>query len=81
MALLPVALFTRELQQGRLVQPFALELQRGAYWLTHLQSRSATAAMQAFAQWLLAQAHSASAGLPAPDAAVPEAKQTPFEDH
>jgi LysR family transcriptional regulator of beta-lactamase len=37
--------------------------------------------MQAFAQWLLAQAHSASAGLPAPDAAAPEAKHAPFEDH
>lgn len=55
MALLPVALFTRELQQGRLVQPFALELHRGAYWLTHLQSRTPTAAMQAFGQWLLEQ--------------------------
>lgn len=56
-ALLPVALFTRELQQGRLVQPFALELHRGAYWLTHLQSRTPTAAMQAFGQWLLEQIH------------------------
>jgi LysR family transcriptional regulator, regulator of gene expression of beta-lactamase len=56
MALLPVKMFTRELQQGRLVQPFVLELHRGAYWLTHLQSRSETAAMQAFRQWLQAQA-------------------------
>ena len=56
-ALLPVALFTRELQQGRLVQPFALELHRGAYWLTHLQSRTPTAAMQACGQWLLEQTH------------------------
>ena len=56
MALLPVKMFTRELQLGRLVQPFALELHRGAYWLTHLQSRSPSAAMQAFGQWLLAQA-------------------------
>lgn len=56
-ALLPVALFTRELQQGRLVRPFALELHRGAYWLTHLQSRTPTAAMQAFGQWLLEQTH------------------------
>ncbi len=55
-ALLPVRLFTRELQQGRLVQPFALELQRGAYWLTRLQSRSPSPAMQAFQQWLQAQA-------------------------
>lgn len=55
-ALLPVALFTRELQQGRLVQPFALELHRGSYWLAHLQSRSPTAAMQAFERWLQEQA-------------------------
>ncbi|MDP3226736.1 MAG: LysR family transcriptional regulator [Acidovorax sp.] len=55
-ALLPVALFTRELRQGRLVQPFALELPRGAYWLTRLQSRGTSAAMQAFQQWLLTQA-------------------------
>jgi LysR family transcriptional regulator of beta-lactamase len=56
MALLPVNMFTRELQQGRLVQPFALELRRGAYWLTRLQSRPATSAMTAFSAWLMAQA-------------------------
>ena len=55
MALLPVTMFTRELQQGRLVQPFALELHRGAYWLTHLQSRTVTEAMAAFSAWLRAQ--------------------------
>jgi LysR family transcriptional regulator of beta-lactamase len=60
MALLPVNMFTRELQQGRLVQPFALELRRGAYWLTRLQSRPATPAMAAFSAWLLAQASSSS---------------------
>ena len=54
-ALLPVALFARELQQGRLVRPFAQELHHGAYWLTRLQSRSESAAMRAFRQWLHAQ--------------------------
>lgn len=54
-ALLPVKLFARELAQERLVQPFALELARGAYWLTRLQSRPTTMAMQAFRQWLLMQ--------------------------
>ena len=61
MALLPVEMFARELQQGRLAQPFAQELHRGAYWLTRLQSRPATGAMTAFRDWLLAQA-SAGAG-------------------
>lgn len=58
MALLPVCMFERELRQGRLVQPFALQLERGAYWLTHLQSRPATGAMVAFSDWLMAQARS-----------------------
>ncbi|MBO9678391.1 MAG: LysR family transcriptional regulator [Acidovorax sp.] len=52
-ALLPVRMFTRELQQGRLAQPFALELARGGYWLTRLKSRPPTAALEAFRGWLL----------------------------
>lgn len=55
-ALLPVKLFQRELTQERLVQPFSLELSKGAYWLTRLQSRAPTIAMQAFQQWLLPEA-------------------------
>ena len=55
MALLPVCMFTRELRQGRLVQPFAQELHQGAYWLTRLQSRTQTVAMTAFRDWLLSQ--------------------------
>ena len=57
-ALLPVRMFARELRQGRLVQPFAQQLHRGAYWLTRLQSRPATGAMAAFSGWLTAQARS-----------------------
>lgn len=54
-ALLPVRLFARELQQGRLVQPFAqTEIAVGAYWLTRLHSRTPGPAMQAFRDWLLA---------------------------
>ena len=56
MALLPVRMFARELRQGRLVQPFSLELDRGAYWLTRLQSRPSTGAMAEFRVWLLSQA-------------------------
>ncbi|MBU0829194.1 MAG: LysR family transcriptional regulator [Gammaproteobacteria bacterium] len=56
MALLPVNMFERELQQGRLVRPFAQALHRGAYWLTRLQSRPSTSAMAAFSTWLMAEA-------------------------
>jgi len=59
-ALLPVRMFTRELRQGRLVQPFTQELHRGAYWLTRLQSRTLTDAMVAFRDWLIVHAHSGS---------------------
>lgn len=57
-ALLPVPMFSRELRQGRLVQPYAQLLHRGGYWLTRLQSRPQTAAMAAFAGWLLERADS-----------------------
>ena len=53
-ALAPPSMFVRELQQGRLVQPFALEVDVGGYWLTRLLSREPTPAMQAFSNWLLA---------------------------
>ena len=55
-ALLPVAMFTRELQQGGLVQPFAIETAVGSYWLTSLRSKRLTGGMQAFKAWLLANA-------------------------
>ncbi|MNH40648.1 HTH-type transcriptional activator AmpR [compost metagenome] len=52
-ALLPVRMFARELQQGRLVQPFKTEVSNGRYWLTRLKSRPETSAMQAFHAWLV----------------------------
>lgn len=61
-ALLPVRLFERELRQRRLVQPFAIEVDTGRYWLTRLQSRPASAAMQAFRAWVLAEAGTGAAG-------------------
>ena len=54
-ALLPTSMFEHMLQQGRLVRPFAHEVDTGAYWLTHLKSRPASGALQVFRQWLLAQ--------------------------
>lgn len=53
-ALLPVNLFGRELQSGRLVQPFKVQIENGSYWLTSLKSRRATRAMAVFRQWMLA---------------------------
>jgi len=52
-ALLPVRMFARELQQGRLVRPFEAEVSNGRYWLTRLKSRPVTQAMLAFTAWLL----------------------------
>lgn len=51
-ALLPVAMFSREIDQGVLVQPFAHEISLGSYWLTSLKSKKPTAAMMAFEEWL-----------------------------
>lgn len=51
-ALAPPSMFRRELDCGRLVQPFALETNVGAYWLTRLLSRPATPAYTAFGDWL-----------------------------
>lgn len=52
-ALLPVSLFTRELQAGRLVRPFAIEIENGSYWLTRLKSKRTTLAMNVFRDWML----------------------------
>jgi LysR family transcriptional regulator of beta-lactamase len=43
-ALLPARMFEHMLQQGRLVRPFAHEVDTGAYWLTYLKSRQASSA-------------------------------------
>lgn len=54
-ALLPARMFEHMLQQGRLVRPFAHEVDTGAYWLTYLKSRQASSALQTFRQWLMNQ--------------------------
>jgi len=54
-ALLPARMFEHMLQQGRLVRPFAHEVDTGAYWLTYLKSRQASSALQTFRHWLLTQ--------------------------
>ena len=55
-ALLPVAMFARELARGRLVRPFNTDVSIGDYWLTSLKSRAETDAMRAFRSWIVAAA-------------------------
>jgi LysR family transcriptional regulator of beta-lactamase len=55
-ALAPPCMFQRELQQGRLAQPFELAVDVGGYWLTRLLSKAPTPAMLAFRAWLLSVA-------------------------
>lgn len=51
-AIAPARMFSHQLDSGRLVAPFGTEINLGGYWLTRLQSKSETAAMREFAQWL-----------------------------
>jgi LysR family transcriptional regulator of beta-lactamase len=51
-ALVPVAMFAREIAERRVVQPFEIVVPAGSYWLTHLKSRTPTPAMSAFRTWL-----------------------------
>src|SRR5262249_18802781 len=60
-ALAPPSMFHRELGSGDLVQPFPLEVEAGAYWLTRLMSRELTPAMAAFRSWLIETCQSAHA--------------------
>ena len=55
-ALAPSMMFARDLEQGRLVRPFPLEVSAGRYWLTWLKSRAVTPALAAFRDWLEAAA-------------------------
>lgn len=58
-ALAPPAMFEADLAAERLVQPFATEVELGRYWLTRLNSKRESAAMQAFATWLSEAAEAA----------------------
>ncbi len=54
-ALVPAAMFTRDIATGRIVQPFDLGVLTGTYWLTRLKSRTETNAMAAFKTWITAE--------------------------
>lgn len=55
-ALVPHTLFAAALASGRLVRPFAIEADIGAYWLTRLKSRVVSPEMAAFRDWLMSEA-------------------------
>ncbi|MFK3780326.1 transcriptional regulator GcvA [Agrobacterium sp. NPDC089420] len=54
-ALAPPSMFLRHLASGAIVQPFPVTLSLGSYWLTRLQSKPPTPAMNAFSDWLFAE--------------------------
>lgn len=51
-ALAPPRMFERLLASDAICQPFVVSISTGSYWLTRLQSRVETTAMQAFKAWL-----------------------------
>lgn len=55
-ALAPAMMFSRQLENDVIRQPFDVSITTGGYWLTRLQSRAQTPAMQAFKGWLIAAA-------------------------
>lgn len=57
-AMAPPLMFARLLATGEIVQPFEVSIALGSYWLTRLQSKQPSSAMQSFANWLLGQAKS-----------------------
>jgi len=55
-ALAPAMMFSRQLENDVIRQPFDVGITTGSYWLTRLQSRAETSAMLAFKGWLMAVA-------------------------
>lgn len=60
-ALAPPSMFTRELAAELLVQPFAIAVDTGRYWLTRLMSRAESEGMLRFRAWLFAEVAAAGA--------------------
>ncbi|RAI01619.1 LysR family transcriptional regulator [Acuticoccus sediminis] len=61
-ALLPVAMLSRHLEEGRLVQPFGHTVSTGRYYLTHPADRAVTPAMSGFSDWLRSELGSGAEG-------------------
>ncbi len=62
-ALAPPSMFSRHLASGAIVQPFPVTMSLGSYWLTRLQSKPPTPAMQAFSDWMFTNIGPAQDGL------------------
>lgn len=62
-ALAPPSMFSRHLASGAIVQPFPVTISLGNYWLTRLQSKPPTPAMQAFSDWMFTNIGPAQDGL------------------
>jgi LysR family transcriptional regulator, regulator of gene expression of beta-lactamase len=54
-ALVPIAMFAREIESGRVMQPFDIAVSAGSYWMTRLKSRAETPSMMAFRKWIMAE--------------------------
>ncbi|WP_404935155.1 LysR family transcriptional regulator [Nitratireductor sp. L15S-10] len=54
-ALLPVAMFARQIAEGRLTQPFGTTVSAGRYYLTWHSDRPQTSAMARFRQWIITE--------------------------
>jgi LysR family transcriptional regulator of beta-lactamase len=63
-ALVPAAMFARDIASGRIVQPLDLGVATGSYWLTRLKSRAETSAMVAFKEWIIARVRVGSGSSP-----------------
>lgn len=61
-ALLPLALFERELREGRLLRPFPTGVALGRYWFTQLRSRREREPVRRLRLWLQAQGGADAAG-------------------
>lgn len=59
-ALLPVAMFSRQIRDGRLSQPFATTVTAGRYFLAWPSDRPQTRAMAVFAAWMADACRAAS---------------------
>jgi LysR family transcriptional regulator of beta-lactamase len=55
-ALAPALMFDHEINTGRLVRPFEVEVHAGSYWLTWLKGKPMTPAMLLFNQWIIKEA-------------------------
>ncbi|KQR13345.1 LysR family transcriptional regulator AmpR [Xanthomonas sp. Leaf148] len=54
-ALLPLPMFRQDLDAGRLVCPFPIQIDAGRYWLTRLRSRPESDADTRLRDWLMAE--------------------------